>query len=93
MVAVAQLVRASDCGSEGRGFETHQPPGDPDALGRDFYFNQFLWPGGYFLFLLHLLLAAGLLSNYFLLYSFARKIRNLSWVCIYTEFFRLNNQQ
>ena len=25
-VAVAQLVRASDCGSEGRGFETHQPP-------------------------------------------------------------------
>jgi hypothetical protein len=26
MVAVAQLVRASDCGSEGRGFKTHQPP-------------------------------------------------------------------
>ena len=26
MVAVAQLVRASDCGSEGRGFETHHPP-------------------------------------------------------------------
>ncbi len=26
MEAVAQLVRASDCGSEGRGFETHQPP-------------------------------------------------------------------
>ena len=25
-VAVAQLVRASDCGSEGRGFETHQLP-------------------------------------------------------------------
>ena len=24
--AVAQLVRASDCGSEGRGFETLQPP-------------------------------------------------------------------
>ena len=23
---VAQLVRASDCGSEGRGFETHLPP-------------------------------------------------------------------
>ncbi len=23
MVAVAQLVRASDCGSEGRGFEPH----------------------------------------------------------------------
>lgn len=29
-VAVAQLVRASDCGSEGRGFETHQPPKNPD---------------------------------------------------------------
>ncbi len=24
--AVAQLVRASDCGSEGRGFDPHQPP-------------------------------------------------------------------
>lgn len=26
MVVVAQLVRASDCGSEGRGFETLRPP-------------------------------------------------------------------
>ena len=26
MVGVAQLVRASDCGSEGRGFESHYPP-------------------------------------------------------------------
>ena len=26
MVDVAQLVRASDCGSEGRGFEPHSPP-------------------------------------------------------------------
>ncbi len=26
MVVVAQLVRASECGSEGRGFETHLPP-------------------------------------------------------------------
>ncbi len=26
MVAVAQSVRASDCGSEGRGFDPHQPP-------------------------------------------------------------------
>ena len=26
MVDVAQLVRVSDCGSEGRGFETHLPP-------------------------------------------------------------------
>ena len=26
MVAVAQLVRALDCGSSGRGFESPQPP-------------------------------------------------------------------
>ena len=26
MVDLAQLVRASDCGSEGRGFEPHIPP-------------------------------------------------------------------
>lgn len=26
MVAVAQLVRAPDCGSGGRGFKSHQPP-------------------------------------------------------------------
>ena len=26
MDLVAQLVRASDCGSEGRGFETHRGP-------------------------------------------------------------------
>lgn len=26
MVAVAQLVRALDCGSRGRGFNSHQPP-------------------------------------------------------------------
>ena len=26
MVAVAQLVRAKDCGSLGRGFDSHQPP-------------------------------------------------------------------
>lgn len=30
MVVVAQLVRASDCGSEGRGFETPQPPSKKD---------------------------------------------------------------
>ena len=26
MVVVAQLVRASDCGSEGRGFKSPHPP-------------------------------------------------------------------
>ena len=29
MVVVAQLVRASDCGSDGRGFESHLPPQIP----------------------------------------------------------------
>ena len=33
MVDVAQLVRASDCGSEGRGFEPHLPPKILNALG------------------------------------------------------------
>ncbi len=28
MEVVAQLVRASDCGSEGRGFEPPHPPSD-----------------------------------------------------------------
>ena len=26
MVVVVQLVRTSDCGSEGRGFKSHHPP-------------------------------------------------------------------
>ena len=46
MVAVAQLVRASDCGSEGRGFETHQLPPfniNPERnLFRVNYFNIIL---------------------------------------------------
>ncbi len=40
MVAVAQLVRASDCGSEGRGFETHQSPGYPALAG--FFFTPYI---------------------------------------------------
>ncbi len=31
MVAVAQLVRVSDCGPEGRGFDPHQPPGKEEV--------------------------------------------------------------
>ena len=31
MVVVVQLVRASDCGSECRGFESHQPPTKLDS--------------------------------------------------------------
>ncbi len=37
MVPIVQLVRMSDCGSEGRGFEPHLAP-----LRR--------WPGGHLLF-------------------------------------------
>ena len=29
MVIVVQLVRTSDCGSEGRGFESHHSPNGP----------------------------------------------------------------
>ncbi len=42
MVVVAQLVRAPDCGSGGRGFETHLPPEvrtDP-ANWQGFLFDQ-----------------------------------------------------
>ena len=39
MVVIAQLVRASDCGSEGRGFEPHWPPKNPDASWIGILFN------------------------------------------------------
>ena len=43
MVVVAQLVRAPDCGSGGRGFETHLPPKlkSPRYLG--LFFWQKIW--------------------------------------------------
>lgn len=37
MVIVAQLVRASDCGSEGCGFKSHRSPRDPK---RSLYFKR-----------------------------------------------------
>ena len=43
MVVVAQLVRASDCGSEGRGFESRLPPKKKKAVNRpsfSFYVKQ-----------------------------------------------------
>ena len=40
MVIVAQLVRASDCGSEGRGFESHLSPIKAAFLGGFFYIPQ-----------------------------------------------------
>ena len=41
MVIVAQLVRASDCGSEGRGFEPHLSPGSLLEKGGFFYVRMF----------------------------------------------------
>ena len=41
MVVLAQLVRASDCGSEGRGFEPHTPPKTPD---KKLFVRSFLCP-------------------------------------------------
>ncbi len=38
-VDVAQLVRASDCGSEGRGFESHLPPKKLSVLQAVFLFK------------------------------------------------------
>ena len=44
-VDVAQLVRASDCGSEGRGFEPLLPPGEPDTMSGFFRFITSQQPG------------------------------------------------
>lgn len=41
MVAVAQLVRASDCGSEGRGFESHLPPAWREVVNRSSVYDLF----------------------------------------------------
>ena len=40
MVDVAQLVRVTDCGSEGRGFESHLPPlkAGCEVMPRIFFF-------------------------------------------------------
>ena len=37
-VAVVQLVRASDCGSECRGFESHLPPNEREVLLKELPF-------------------------------------------------------
>lgn len=42
MVGVAQLVRVPDCGSEGRGFESHLPPSKIRDL--DSFIEVFLFP-------------------------------------------------
>ena len=39
MVVVAQLVRAPDCGSGGRGFETHLPPLESPAICGAFFLD------------------------------------------------------
>ena len=42
MVVVAQLVRASVCGTEGRGFESHHPPNKKGlAFARPFFIKIF----------------------------------------------------
>lgn len=43
-VIVAQLVRASDCGSEGRGFETHHSPKE-STLFESVLFILYLFEG------------------------------------------------
>ena len=42
MVVVAQLVRASVCGTEGRGFEPHHPP--KKSKGCAYFVQPFLLP-------------------------------------------------
>ena len=39
MVSLAQLVRASDCGSEGRGFDPHTSPSQSDSPGIAFFIS------------------------------------------------------
>ena len=43
MVSIAQLVRASDCGSEGRGFDPHTSPHQPKGslFGLPLFFPAF----------------------------------------------------
>ena len=43
MVRIAQLVRASDCGSEGRGFESHFSPVRLSVKAAFFLFVVPLW--------------------------------------------------
>ena len=40
MVIVAQLVRAPDCGSGGRGFEPHLSPNKKSLALRGFFWNK-----------------------------------------------------
>lgn len=42
MVGLAQLVRASDCGSEGHGFEPHIPPQRRLANGKSLFLSPSL---------------------------------------------------
>ncbi len=41
MVVVAQLVRASVCGAEGRGFESHHPPKKLSRLEKAFFILKY----------------------------------------------------
>ena len=46
MVDVAQLVRVADCGSEGRGFESHLPPEQNKKQGDVEFRHLFLFFDG-----------------------------------------------
>lgn len=78
MVAVAQLVRASDCGSEGRGFETHQSPTIPDFSG--IFFIRKLSPALSKLLIIGCVLKAGI--PIFRLYNF---MANRLLICSYKQ--------
>ena len=50
MVLIAQLVRALDCGSKGRGFESHSSPtlkrlSEPDSLFLSWFFRIYMTSG------------------------------------------------
>lgn len=52
MVDVAQLVRAPDCGSGGRGFKSHLPP-KPGQKPGFFIFNDLSLPAIVFMIFCH----------------------------------------
>ena len=89
MVKLAQLVRASDCGSEGRGFEPHtSPPKFPNSLEEQQLRLLFLQPF-YYLPLLRLYFTFYILfiKKLFLNFEFPRKIPTFVPILITKCFF------
>lgn len=77
MVIVAQLVRASDCGSEGRGFETRLSPKSKSPEN---------FSGLFFVFILFEIYCASFLSttNLFSLLAISQAIANAYFVLAVT---------